>query len=104
MIGERVERALDLGLVGEITGAAGSQPVEKGAPKAVGGEQAVEITAHHPAVRRNGAVFVRAEAKHRAGEAGTGGSADVHLVATDRRPRARVDSAGRGQRLVAGEF
>jgi adenosylcobinamide-phosphate synthase len=49
MVGQRIERRLDLGLVGDARGLPLAQPREECVAKAVGGEQAMQVAAHDPA-------------------------------------------------------
>ena len=48
--GEAVEGFFDERIVGDARGRPPAQPGEEGAAKAVGGEEAVQVAAHDPAV------------------------------------------------------
>ena len=69
VVGEAIEHAVDLGLVGEIRGRR-AEPPEPGRALAVVGQEAMHVAAADPPVGRDGAVraaVVEAQQRTRAG-------------------------------------
>ena len=79
------------------------QAGKEGVAKAVGGEQAVDVAAHDPAIRRDRAVGTAVEVQHRPRERRPAGAAEVHLVAVDRLAARDLPAADLVQLLVAGQ-
>ncbi len=70
MIGQLVERGLDPGLKIGLRGT-GAEGLEESAPEGIGGEEAMEITAHDLAVGRARPFGAARQIEHRAGAVGS---------------------------------
>ena len=84
VFGEVVEDTFDPGLVGDAAGRAVAQPAEEGMAEAIRREEAVQVTAHDPAVGRDRALGPAGKIEHRPREIRPPGCPDMHFVTVDR--------------------
>ena len=98
MIGERVQRGFDAGLVGQRRRDAEMR--EPCLAKGVAGEQAMHIGALHAAIGRAGAVGTAFDVKQRPRAVGTLAAAEMDLVTLDRGARRAMRAGDERGRFV----